>query len=57
MKTVKNNPKRYKRREIFAAKQQVKSVQSKAEATKRFIEAPVSADMYIDLGQLAPRKA
>jgi hypothetical protein len=57
MKTVKNDPKTYRRREVVAPKRSVPSKSTKAAATKKFLDAPVSADLYIDLGHFASRKA
>ena len=57
MKTVKNNPKAYRKREVAAPLKSNPSKSTKAVATKKFLNAPVSADLYIDLGEPAARKA
>ncbi len=57
MNTVKNNPKAYKKREVAAPRRSATSKSDKSAATKKFINAPVSADLYIDLGEPNARKA
>jgi hypothetical protein len=57
MKTVKNNPKVYKKREVAAPRRSKPSTSSKVAATKNFLDAPVSADLYIDLREPTVRKA
>lgn len=56
MKAVKNNPKAYKRREIVAARESNRTNDGKSSSIKRFLDAPVSVDMYIDLGKRTVRK-
>lgn len=57
MKTVRNNPKAYKRREIAAPRRSDPSKNTKAKATDKFLNSTVSADLYIDLGEPAASKA
>lgn len=57
MKLVKNNPKEYERREVIAPSRKTTSKSVRAEALKRFLDAPISADLYIDLSQPVACKA
>ena len=57
MKTVKNNPKAYKKREVAASVTDNRNKSAKEAARVRFLDAPISPDLYIELGELAGRKA